>query len=858
MSLRAPGRARWMPAHMALMALMALLCAAVAHAADVDIALVRMGVGNHVRPGDMTALLVRVTSGLQAPVQARIEWSVRNADGDVARYARDAALAPGAPTERWVYGVMPILSASAQGAVDLVTTVRVVEVDDGRVVRVLGERRIDGASAEDPAVPVEVNEALIGMVGDGRAGLAGISTPTPNLSSIASMNELTKVARGIAASDLPDRWEGLASFETLVWTNSPVQNLGSEQARAVLDWTRRGGNLVIVLPESGDPWGMAGQRGRTPFAPALPEKATRHDAVPVRELLPVLTKDRALRNDAARTAVWSFGEDAGNGFAPIVMAPTRASLRNGTLETDDALKGRALVVRRPFGFGFVTVVGIDVDGLDRRALVAEGLPQADVFWNRILGRRADAPTPAMWAALAAEKRLDGRGGYLITGNGGELVNAQVGLQSRAAIGVLGLLAAFALYWALAGPGSFFALRSMRRPQFAWLAFLGVASGAAALAWIATGVFALTSSRVQHLTFVDRVEWAGATAEERSMVRVQSWMGVALPGYGTARVALGKSEGAPGGDVVGTWFPPPAGNQSGFPDSETYLVAAGSQADYDIPSRATATVLTAQWVGRPLSAWDGTPREMPERRLRQDIAWGERPTIVLHGALAHSLPGPLRDVTLVHVTPFRPPERTVAAGAVPLIVPSASMPSYARMARMAQWDPGVALDVGPSLYGDDEPTPKAVPAGIRMAGRASAEATVRALWYDPVLQSALSVYDPSSVLQPPARLEMLQLYAMLQPPLYVSDGGQSTGFRGEAVRVERDLARGVDLSRWFSQPCLLVLGRLDDAGNGTVALPFPFTIDGDEPRADGQTFVRVVFPLPAPPAALVPLPAPAAK
>jgi hypothetical protein len=58
MSLRAPGRARWVPA---LLALMALLCAAVAHAADVDIALVRMGVGNHVRPGDMTALLVRVT-----------------------------------------------------------------------------------------------------------------------------------------------------------------------------------------------------------------------------------------------------------------------------------------------------------------------------------------------------------------------------------------------------------------------------------------------------------------------------------------------------------------------------------------------------------------------------------------------------------------------------------------------------------------------------------------------------------------------------------------------------------------------------------------------------------------------------
>ena len=55
-----------------------------AHAADVDVALLRMGVGNHVRAGDPTAILVRATSSLQAPVQARIEWAVRNADGDVA------------------------------------------------------------------------------------------------------------------------------------------------------------------------------------------------------------------------------------------------------------------------------------------------------------------------------------------------------------------------------------------------------------------------------------------------------------------------------------------------------------------------------------------------------------------------------------------------------------------------------------------------------------------------------------------------------------------------------------------------------------------------------------------------------
>ena len=342
------------------------------------------------------------------------------------------------------------------------------------------------------------------------------------------------------------------------------------------------------------------------------------------------------------------------------------------------------------------------------------------------------------------------------------------------------------------------------------------------------------------------------------MRAQSWLGAALPGYGEARVALPKSEGTPGGNVLGTWFPPPAGNPSGFPYSESYEVPAASQHEYDVPSRATATVLTASWVGRPVAAWEGTPREMTERRLRQDIAWGAQPTIVLHGALVHSLPGPLEDLTLLHVTPFRPPERRLAGEGVPMIEPSGAMPSYARLARMARWDPGVPLDVGPSLYGNDQDPPKVAPAGIRMSGRSGAEAGFRALWYDPVLQSSMAMYDPSSVLQPDQRLEMLQLYSMLQPPAYILRDGQSTGFRGEAVRVERDVARGIDLSRWFSQPCLIVIGALKDTGTREVGLPFPFTIDGDEPRADGLTWVRVVFPLPAPEAALVPLPAPKAQ
>ena len=830
-------------------AALALAVAGAALAADADIALLRFGVGSHARPGDPTAILVRATSNLREPVQARIEWLVRDADGDVARYSRDVALAPGAPVERWVYGVLPIAGAGAQRALDEVTTVQVVQTDDGRPVRVLGERRVDGAAAEEPGVGVEVTESLIGVVGDGRAGLAPLSVPTPDMPVVASMNELTRIARGLDAAGLPDRWEGLASYETIVWTNAPVRGLGAEQAKALLDWVRRGGNLVIVLPESGDPWGVGGRRDRTPLGEALPAGAMRHEGVRVSALMPVLSRGGTLRNGSAETAVWTFDPAAGGGFVPLLLAPGRADQRSGHVIEEDGVAGKPVAVRKPMGFGFVTVLGIDADGIERRQLTADGLPHADAFWNRILGRRADAPTPAEWAAFAAEKRLDTRGGTVVPGNGDGIVNRFVGLQSRAALGVLGLLAAFAAYWAIAGPGSHYLLRATGRQRQAWLGFVAVAAAATAVAWVASGLFQLSAARVQHLTFVDRVEDGGA---ERP-VRAQSWMGAALPGYGSARVTLARDPKAPGGDLLCTWFPPPSGNAAGFPDTETYLVPAEQQADRPVPARATATVLSAHWVGTPPAAWDGTPREMPERRLRQDIAWGQQPTVVLYGALVHSLPGPLTDVRLIHVNPFHTPGRTTAAMPVPAISPSGLMPSYARMAQMESWAPNAPLDIGPALYADEADDKRPVrPGAARDLGRDSAESAFKVLWYDPLLRGAVAVIDPSSAFNDAQRLDMLQLYDMLQPPAYLQAPDQrDAGWRGDAVRVERDLGRGLDLSRWFSTPCLIVIGTLADDGTGSVGMPIPFTIDGAEPAADGTTVVRVVFPLPSAPGAMLP-------
>jgi hypothetical protein len=57
--------------------------------------------------------------------------------------------------------------------------------------------------------------------------------------------------------------------------------------------------------------------------------------------------------------------------------------------------------------------------------------------------------------------------------------------------------------------------------------------------------------------------------------------------------------------------------------------------------------------------------------------------------------------------------------------------------------------------------------------------------------------------------------------------------------------GLDLSRWLTQPCVIVIGHLvqEDAG----ACPVPLTVDGTEIGSRGRTVVRWVYPLPpAPP------------
>ena len=94
-----------------------------------------------------------------------------------------------------------------------------------------------------------------------------------------------------------------------------------------------------------------------------------------RSLVPTANRSLGLRvfSDAHGTY-----DAIDNGYAPLIALPD----------------GRVVAIQRIFGHGRITLVGIDLAALPKQVPLSNGLlgglPQCDVFWNRVLGPK---PSP---------------------------------------------------------------------------------------------------------------------------------------------------------------------------------------------------------------------------------------------------------------------------------------------------------------------------------------------------------------------------------------------------------------------------------------------------------------------------------
>ncbi|MDA1262739.1 MAG: hypothetical protein O3B75_07550 [Planctomycetota bacterium] len=803
----------------------------------VSITLEHFGVGGHFRPGDIVAARFQLQGQIDQPTPIEIAWELPDGNGDISQITRQLVLDPGQPVSTWLYARIPP-KQNLTAALDEIYTVRVWAKSGDRRTLELGSARISPRSSVNPTVAVPLNEDIFGVIGkSGPMGLDSYATPSPGEGRIHSMNEITKIARGIRPQDLPDRWEGLSQFSALIWTQESPKTLTSDCARALREWIGRGGIFVVVLPETAEPWGVIAPISH-PLTDLMPDwKVERVDGVPVRDLLPVVSQSNQLLNPKATMSVTFFVESGkSNAYEPLILCPVPRDPRTGFASPQrETLDGKILAITRSFGHGRVTVIGLDVDGLSRRALQSTALPRADVFWNRILARRADTPTNSEYQELQKLKRLVVTAPSFVDFGRGDLVDGEIGMRGEAAVGILAAFLLFLVYWVIAGPGGFGLLKWMNRERHSWAFFVATALVFGTGIWIIGGSFYSSRVRVQHLTVLDSI-WRSTVnqpTKDTAMSRATSWFSAYLPGYGQTNVSIDpESERR---NVLTGWSAP-GSMISTFPNPARSAVPIETPNSLQVTARATSASFQAQWMGVVPSDWGKAPfTPDPKRPLEQTIVPGDPLQVMLTGLVEHSLPGPLRDVGIIHITPIRNrlPKPNDANAKVNL--PSDALPNIGRFKILSLWKPHQPIEIKEILYPGG---PMGVDEKI-----GDLENAIQSRYQEPFINDSLRVVNQfgqnglggiNSSEQRRRFLDMLGIYNMLQPPDYV----QNPPMDVSAVFIERILGRSFDISAWFTTPCLILWGYLDAA-----ECPVPIIIDGEKVPSSGLVLVRVVFPLP---------------
>ncbi len=771
------------------------------------------GAGGVTRQGEWVGLRVDVTDSFDRPREVVVRVGIDDVDGDRLMSQRVVTTNPGVRQQVWIYFRIPfqfdqrqVLRVTANAAIEDDLGGDPLRLDPSApkysAGRLLGEARI--ASTRQPVSSVE---GLIGVVGRKSLALKRFEQDAGRRTGRGAWHptghERTEIITGLDASTLPDRWMGLAQFDTLVWSEGQPGQLGPDTAHAIREWVRRGGHLVIVLPRIGQGWT---DEVNNPLYDLVPRVSVqRRDSYDLNLLRPLLVVD----SDPARLLPLPDSE-AVQFFVP--HEEDNPSWNSGATRIMEAPDGGCFVVRRNEGVGAVTMIGLD---LSSRWLSDRDLPDPEIFWNRILGRRGTL-YPDREAATLTDSR------QIVTLDAD--VSNEIARTGRAEAGVLIGFVVFVTYWFVAGPAGFYVLKRYGYVRHAWVAFLCAAGVFTAIAW--GGATAIKPRRLAgtHLTILQHVYG-------QPWQRSRTWMSLFLPFYGDAAVSLGNpaDRAAPLALVdtthngISPWSPPRSDLGGTFLDARAYRVESRSPELAVIPARSTVKQLQFDWLGSPRwrmprpEAYAGSDAEP---RIELLPAGVDRP--VLRGVIRHGLPGALNDVFIVVVRGQRPLARSLLRqGKAPLLadVVIQSLP---------EWPPDVPIDLSTIVQ------------------RSNNDVSSLAFLSDLVDKSGftddqeLGRRDSGRAAQ---RLTAAMLYSQLQPPEH--NLAQASPIEGRVAL--RDATHGFDLGRWFTQPCVIIIGQL----GSRTGLPTPtpvFVRDGrfTEVETTGRTIITWVYPLPEAP------------
>ncbi len=422
------------------------------------------------------------------------------------------------------------------------------------------------------------------------------------------------------ATDLPEQALGLDGVDAIVWqADQPgvrVSDFPSEefQIKAILDWVRAGGHLIITVgthwQELGDP--------KTKLSEALPMifEGTRQDsAAGLLEYLAVRIQ----------------------GGADNVVQQVTGKVRPGArdisipLGGDDSRHENPLVVTGTYGAGAVTLVTIDMARPEIESMMS---PENWLsFWQTVAGWSGRVYSAAQIEQMTKNDNYTPPSSYsrAMLDKG---ISAEVDLVSVTSWRLLLAVLFLGAYWIVAGPGMDVLLRRYHRPHWSWWFFGAVVMAAVVMAVLFASLLRLEREDMRHRTFV-----AGTVGD--SHATVLSYMGVFAPT--NSHVPLGLPEG------IGYLAPlnePAFQDVQTFADPQSYFLPIDPQNEQlSIPFRSTLKKLQARWTGQIADGFEGSGVTIRKIRDASEIAT----KLQIEGTLINRTRYEFTDVKLVAVS-----------------------------------------------------------------------------------------------------------------------------------------------------------------------------------------------------------------
>ncbi len=764
---------------------------------EVAIRVAQFGVGDALRPGDYFGLRLQLADTRAEARNVVLRLHIPDPDGDTVLQQVWRGLTPGNYEDFWVYGLLP---PDFQKGDYFTVTVHEMDGDDPEngVGRRIASTRIEAGGRQNNQVQVYSTldnrgsvDRLIGIIHEDisqRKRVRGLEQYTnPSLflqDTIVTQHQPIKLRSGLDPMRLPDRWMGLAPYEVLIVNQVSPSEFDDARGSALREWVQRGGHLIVLLRHPGQAW------FGTPHGLA--------DLVPRATLLTINDADLEEYRDLLTTK--SLKERDEPFPKPVPLFAFSADPDAERAEAIPLLSGPdgCVVMRRLVGAGMVTFVGLQTEAAGSHL-------RADAFWHRLLGNRFSVPDP----------KRDERGNlerYEVRGTPDQTVAdrdiaTEIARSRTAGLGVLLALVIFGLYWVIAGPGGFAFLKAYHWARHAWIFFVGISLVFTAVAWMGATLMRPSLITGSHLTLYDHVYG-------QDVDRARMWVGVLLPRYGDQSVRVGTDEDDTElHQSIQPWANPLELENHAFPDARAYAIASNRPDRVRVPTRSTMKQFQVDWAGPMM---DGMLAPNPDNPPRIDKDGR------LQGAFSHSFEGELHDVRIIYVRgqlsseDWKRQRNQDRTGIL--------------LADSWAWQLGQTL--GPDVEFDFEDPDR----DIRYSSQARFERLSRVLT-QAIRGGLIDNTTSSSAGSPGDVYAALSLHSVLQPPDFVETGP-------DAIR-KRVMTRGThgwDLGKWFTQPCLIVIGQLEGHAG-----PIPMSVDGRPLQNEGRTVVRWIYPLePNPP------------